>query len=99
MNSYLPERVVDLLLEKLANDDAFREAFVLNPRESLAQLGFEPAANPAIKAGIWDCWPIARLASKVEIVAAHQTLRCQLLAEALSYNPIGLGVSRHRDVA
>jgi putative modified peptide len=99
MSSYLPETVVDLLLEGLANDDQFRDSFQQDPRGVLASLGFGPAADLTVKAGIWDCWFIARLASKAEIAAAHQVLRKQLLAEFPSYNPIGLGVSANRSVA
>jgi putative modified peptide len=88
----LPESIVDTLLDKLGNDDAFRSRFTADPRSALASLGFAPAADASIQSGIWTCVTVNQLASKEVIRAGYSTLRAQLCAQSASYNPIGLGL-------
>ena len=93
MSFKLPEQIVNQLLERLGQDDDFRDAFVANPRRCLADLGFAPAADDATHAGIWICLSLAgrKLASKEAIRASHAALRRQLIESEATFNPIGLG--------
>jgi putative modified peptide len=89
MSFQLPESVVDALLGKLASDDAFRDRFAIDPRAALAALGFAPAADATVQAGIWKCMAVSELASRESIRAAHVQLRAQLLRLGM-YTPFHL---------
>jgi putative modified peptide len=91
MSYQLPEVVANRLLESLASDDAVRAEFIANPRQVLANLGFEPAGDPAIEGGIWSCLTVENLASKEAIQATQGALKRQLCAQRASYQPILLG--------
>lgn len=93
MSFKLPENIVDRLLELLGQNDEFRAGFLLNPRRALAQLGYAPAADQEVGAGIWFCFPNKGLASKETIRATRAALRHQLVEAEATFNPIGLGWS------
>jgi hypothetical protein len=63
-----------------------------NPREALARLGFQPAADDSIPTGIWNCMSVSKLASKDAIRAGLYSLRAQLTARQATFNPISLGI-------
>ncbi len=90
MSFELPEPIIDALLDRLGNDDAFRDAFLADARTALAGLGFEPAADPTVKAGLWDCLFVNELASKQAIRAGHLVLRRQL-TRSFVYYPFFIG--------
>jgi putative modified peptide len=92
----LSAKIVDVLLEKLASDDAFREQFQRDPRSALASIGHGPAADSAVKEGIWACCATTALASKQEIAASRDKLRSQLMSAQASYHPITLEASASR---
>jgi putative modified peptide len=78
----LPEPVIDRLLDRLGNDDAFRDYFVADTRGALASIGFAPAADPSVTKGLWFCLAVDHLASKETIQRSHLALRAQLDPEA-----------------
>jgi putative modified peptide len=79
MSSFkLPAPVVDRLLDRLGNDDAFREFFVADTRAALASIGFEPAADRSVTQGLWFCVSVDHLASKETIRRSRRALRNQL---------------------
>jgi len=82
MSFKLPEPIIDTLLDRLGNDDSFREAFVADTRAALASLGFAPAADPNVTKGIWFCLAVDRLASKEIIRKSHLVVRNQLIPDA-----------------
>ena len=92
MSFQLPEPIVDSLLDKLGNDDAFRSLFLADARGALRSLGFAPAGDDSIQQGIWNCLAVAELASKQAIRASHGLLRQQLVAQRASHSPIHLQV-------
>jgi putative modified peptide len=92
MSFKLPEDIVDSLLHKLGSDDTFRERFVASPRQTLAGLGFAPAADDSIQHGIWMCLSVTELASKEAILASNGALRRQLTAERATFDPHSLTV-------
>jgi putative modified peptide len=96
----LPAPIIDRLLDRLGNDDDFRDLFVADTRAALAGLGFEPAADPSVKMGLWECLFVDRLASKETLRASRDTLRTQLLLEFV-FVPflIGCRESMHEAVA
>lgn len=83
MSFQLPDFVVDSLLDKLGNDDAFRSRFASDPRGALAGLGFAAAADTSIERGVWNCMAVTQLASKEAIRAGHAALRKQLLLKGV----------------
>jgi putative modified peptide len=85
MSFQLPPTVVDSLLDRLGNDDAFRDQFRADPRSALASLGFEPAADASVKQGIWACLAVTELASKQAITASRELLRQQLTRAGVFY--------------
>lgn len=89
MSYQLPEPIVDSLLARLGNDDAFRTQFASDPRSALAALGFEAAADASIQKGIWNCMAVTDLASKEAIRAGHEELRRQLVRRGV-YTPFNL---------
>ena len=89
MSFQLPESVADALLDKLGNDDAFRDRFANDPRSALASLGFAPAADATVQRGIWNCMAVTELASRESIRAAHVQLRAQLVRRGV-YTPFHL---------
>ena len=91
MSYELPVPIIDALLDRLGHDDAFRDAFLADARTALASLGFEPARNPAIQAGLWDCLFVNELASKEAIRAGHLVLRRQL-TRSFVYFPFAIGM-------
>ena len=90
MSYLLPESVVDALMDKLGHDESFRARFTADPRACLAGLGFAPAADPTVTAGIWACMQVDALASMESIRASHVELRAQLTRAAL-FTPFHLG--------
>jgi putative modified peptide len=94
MSYQLPDNVVDALLDRLSNDDAFRDRFVADARLALAEVGFAPAADLTIKGGLWDCLFGVRqtqLASKDAIRKSWLQIRKQLTCEQAALMPIWLG--------
>jgi putative modified peptide len=92
MSYHLPVSIAHKLLERLANDDEFRQLFTKNAREALAEIGFAPATDMSIVNGIWECLPVIRLASKEAIRAGMTQLRRQL-ATRESMTPFALEAS------
>jgi putative modified peptide len=83
MSSFkLPEPIIDRLLDRLGNDDAFRDFFVADTRAALASIGFEPAADGSVTKGLWFCLAVDHLASKEAIRGSRAALRNQLLPDA-----------------
>jgi putative modified peptide len=82
MSFHLPDHVVDVLLDKLGSDDAFRAAFATDARGALASLGFEPAADGSVSRGIWMCLTVKELASKEAIRASAGDIRAMLRIKA-----------------
>jgi putative modified peptide len=74
----LPEPVIDRLLDKLGNDDAFRDYFVADTRGALASVGFAPAADASVTNGLWLCLAVDHLASKETFRNSRKALRNQL---------------------
>ena len=99
MSFHMPETIAVSLLERLGHDDAFRDAFAADPRAALADLGFAPAADPTIKAGLWRCLGVESLASKETIRASHVTILAQLTAERAAHSPIALEGAVRKQVA
>ncbi len=89
MSKPLPPALVDALLDKLATDDAFREAFARDPRSALSSLA---GAVELQGFTAWSCLTVSRLASKEEIARDRQLLRSQLCS-ALRDIPHRLDVS------
>ncbi len=93
MSFQLPESIALDLLDKLGNDDDFREVFAANPRQALAQLGFAPAGDVRVTQGIWKCLQVSELASKQAVLASRETLLRQFTAERAGHSPITLEVA------
>jgi putative modified peptide len=86
MSSFkLPAAIIDRLLDRLGNDDDFRDLFVADTRAALASIGFEPAADASITKGLWFCLAVDQLASKEAIRGSHRALRSQLEPEAVFF--------------
>jgi putative modified peptide len=94
MSFSLPEPIALDLLHKLGNDDGFRDRFAIDARAALAELGFAPAADAGISAGIWKCLSVESLASKEAVRASHAALFRQVTAERASAHPISLEVKQ-----
>ena len=92
MSFHLPDPIIDALLDKLGNDDAFRATFATDARAALASLGFEPAADGSISRGIWMCMEVRELASKEVIRAAAGDVRTMLKAKEAVFFPFVLDV-------
>jgi putative modified peptide len=91
----LSDTVVDTLLDKLSNDDAFRAQFQINPRAALAMVGHRAAAEARDEdAGIWRCLGVTQLASKEAIRASREVLRRQLTASQAAHNPVNLELAK-----
>ncbi len=88
----LSEDTIDMLLDKLGTDDAFRDLFQKNPREALASLQHAPAADPRVTEGAWGCMQAQQLASKDAIRASRDALRKQLLTAQAGQSPVTLEV-------
>ncbi|TXK60784.1 NHLP-related RiPP peptide [Alkalisalibacterium limincola] len=88
MEKCLPADIADKLLVRLSEDDAFRDTFRRDPRQALAQLGYEPARQDAdISAevvhdvdGPWACLHGDGLPSKEEIQRMREKLQQELTA-------------------
>jgi putative modified peptide len=98
MSFQLPPPIVDSLLDRLGNDDAFRDQFRADPRSALASLGFAPAADAGVTQGIWACMAVQELASKQAIQASREQLVRQLSRAAL-FTPFVLEVQSGSKVA
>jgi putative modified peptide len=92
MSYRLPGGIAETLLQKLATDDAFRDEFRTDSRQALASLGFEPARDPSIKEGIWNCLRVQELASKEVIRASHALMFRSMVTQNAGHNPISLDV-------
>jgi putative modified peptide len=79
MSSFkLPAPIIDRLLDRLGNDDAFRDFFVADTRAALASIGFEPAADASVTCGLWFCLAVDHLADKKTFRESRKLLRAQL---------------------
>jgi putative modified peptide len=90
MSFKLPEPVVDSLLDKLANDDDFRELFTSDTRGALASLGYAQAMDRSVTQGIWFCLKVESLASKDAIRAGMEQLRLQFTTAFIPLMPFAL---------
>lgn len=86
----LPEPVVDRLLDRLGNDDDFRDYFVADTRGALASIGFQPAADSSVTRGLWFCLAVDHLAAKETFRQSREALR-QQLSEPESFVPFLIG--------
>ena len=87
MSIQLSEQTVDALLDKLAEDDAFRAAFMANPKEATVSLGTnDPATDSLPEAAI------ARLAPKAAFRQSRSVVRQQLLASRAPFVPVTLDI-------
>lgn len=73
----LTAQQVDSLLDRLANDDAFRETFQKDPKAAVAELGLPPECA--------GCMGVKNLASKKAIAESREALRSQLVG-TLAFN-------------
>ena len=90
----LSESLVHNLLDKLSSADDFRALFQRSPREALASLGHEAAANASDSdKGIWACLRCDTLASAETIGKSRDQLRIQLLIESAQFNPVALAIA------
>jgi putative modified peptide len=91
----LSEAIIHSLLDKLCSDEDFRSLFQRSPREALASLGHQAAANASDSdKGIWACLRCEELASADTIKQSRDALRMQLQSENARFNPISLQVAR-----
>jgi len=76
----LQPQVIEVLLEALGNDDAFRDLFARDPRAALATIGHESFPATLGVAGVDPvmCLRVRQLASKEAIRSASAALRKQL---------------------
>ena len=81
----LPAPVIDRLLDRLGNDDDFRDLFVADTRTALMSVGFEPAADASVTTGLWFCLSVDQLASKEAIRRSHLALHSQLQGDAVFF--------------
>lgn len=93
MSFSLSDTIALELLHKLGNDDGFRDRFAADARAALAEVGFAPAADENITAGIWKCLTVNTLASKESVRASHAHLFRQFTAERAAQHPISLEVN------
>lgn len=85
------EELVNKLLDKLIDDNEFREVFQRSPRIALAYLGHEGATNASPSdQGTLSCLTCKQLASPEVIKAGRDELRLQLLTNKATYKPIRL---------
>lgn len=77
----LPAEVADRLLDRLCEDDAFRELFRRNPRHALVAVGLTEAADFAGRpaGGAWECLHGSGLPSKEQLRAVREHLRAQMV--------------------
>jgi len=87
-NKLAPE-TVDALIDKLANDDAFRAQFMANPRAATRSLG---TADPAVES--LPEAPIRRLADKEVFQRSGATIRQSLISSKFPFEPITLEINR-----
>lgn len=87
----LPAPIIDRLLDRLGNDDDFRDYFVADTRAALASLGFEPAADRSVTKGLWFCLAVDHLASKETFRGSRAALRNQLLPDGVFF-PFMIGL-------
>lgn len=88
MEKCLPADIAEKLLVRLSEDDAFRDTFRRDPRQALAQLGYEPARQEIeVTAeiakdvdGPWTCLHGDGLPSKEEIQRMREKLQQELTA-------------------
>ena len=93
MSYQLPEPIVDRLLDKLGNDDDFRNLFTTDTRDALASIGFMPAADRTVQHGAWFCLTVESLASKEAIRAGRNALRRQFTTSFIPLMPFALEAS------
>ena len=83
MSSKLSEATVDALLDRLAEDDAFRASFMANPKAATESLGTKDPATASLPSAA-----IARLAPKDAIRRSRGVLRQRLLAAGAPFEPV-----------
>lgn len=81
MTRKLPADVADRLLDRLSEDDDFRELFRRDPRAALAALGHADAADPSIQEGAWSCLHGEGLPDKQAIRNTRSALRAQMTSQ------------------
>lgn len=89
----LSEKTVDTLLDKLSNDDDFRELFQKDPKEALKQAGHDQATTP-ISDEEWDGMQAQPLASKDAIKNSQQQFRNKLLSEQACKTVVGVNMQK-----
>lgn len=95
MSYDLSEELVDKLLDKLSNDNEFREVFQKSPRIAMAYLGHDAAAYASdTDKGAWACMHCEKLASAAVIKRSRDVLRKQLLSAQATQHPIALDVAK-----
>jgi putative modified peptide len=86
MEKCLPADIAEKLLVRLSEDDAFRDTFRRDPRQALAELGYEPARLEAGATeevakdadGPWTCLHGEGLPSKEDLQRMRQKLQQEL---------------------
>ena len=73
----LDPKIADKLLDKLGNDDHFRELFVQDPATALGRVGLASTQTEAALAGM-SCMQVENIAPKEEIQASRDELRSYL---------------------
>jgi len=69
--------IADRLLDRLSNDEDFRQLFQSDPREALRQIG-HPGALSNAQEGIWSCLKVDKLADATAIGRARKEYLDQL---------------------
>lgn len=88
MSRPLSDKTADALLEKLANDDDFRDRFMANPKAATLSLGTDdPAAHDLSEA------PIARLATKESLRRSGTKMRESLVSSKSPFEPVSFELS------
>lgn len=73
MSYKLPADVADRLLDRLIEDDGFRDRFQANPQAALAEVGYTVSGDE------WGCMQSKVLPSKETLRATRETLLQQFM--------------------
>jgi putative modified peptide len=77
----LPPDIADRLLDRLSEDDAFREMFRRDPRAALASVGYADAADTSLEDGAWSCLHGENLPDKQALKDARRALHEQMTSQ------------------
>jgi putative modified peptide len=88
MTTHLTEQQIDTLLDHLASDDEFRQAFQQAPRDAMASIGLVAADDANVSNE-----PINQLASKETIAASRDEMRQSIIVGYYPYIPVTLDVA------